>query len=131
MRLQHVAEEILHRPWLITPTGHHAVRTLLESKLARTFADDEDDTDQEFPFVIPREKPSLDENSIGHVYIQGVIGQGLSRIEKSCGNTDTVDVRAEITALVEQGARAIFLCIDFPGGMVTGTPASVTAGPLV
>jgi ClpP class serine protease len=123
MRLQHVAQEVVSQPWLITPSGHQAVRALLESKLARTVADEDgEEADQEFPFVVPRGKPSLDANGVGHVYIRGVIGQGLSRIEKTCGNTDTKDVAAEIGALVTQGARGILICIDSPGGMVTGTP---------
>jgi signal peptide peptidase SppA len=124
MRLQHIAEQIYHQPWLITATGHRSVQNLFESKLAKVcqFKADDDADEYDSPFIVQREKPSLDANSVGHVYIRGVVGQGLSKIEKSCGNTDCKDITAEIKALVEQGAKGILLCIDSPGGMVTGTP---------
>ena len=121
MRLQHVAEQIFNRPWLITVSGHAAIRSLFESKLARTLADEETDA-PDFPFVVKRDAPSLDANGIGRASIKGVIGSGLSKIEKACGATDTKDVAAELRALVAQGARGILLCIDSPGGTVSGTP---------
>jgi signal peptide peptidase SppA len=124
MRLQHIAEQIYHQPWLITSTGHRSVQNLFESKLAKAcqFEASDDGEEYDSPFIVQRGKPSLDANGIGRVYIKGVIGQGLSRIEKSCGNTDTKDVTVEIKALVEQGAKALFICVDSPGGMITGTP---------
>jgi hypothetical protein len=91
--------------------AHHAgwslaVKALFDSKLARTFADEnDDDQDPEFPFVVPRGKPILDANGIGHAYIRDVFGQWPTRIiEKSCGNTDTKDVAAEVATPVTQGA---------------------------
>lgn len=131
MRLQHVAEQIYYRPWLITPSGHASVQQLLESKLAtigqfesknRRSAVFEADAETDSPYFVQREPACLDVNGIGHVHIKGVIGLGLSKIEKSCGNTDTKDVQAEIAALVAQGAKGLLLCIDSPGGTVTGTP---------
>jgi protease-4 len=124
MRFQHVAEQIYSKPWLITPSAHASIVRLFQSKYASSFvfdakADDGINTDALF---VQREPASLDVNNIGHVYIKGVIGQGLSKIEKSCGNTDTRDVQDEIAALVAQGAKGILLCIDSPGGIITGTP---------
>ena len=121
MRFQHVAEQIYSKPWLITPSGHASIVRLFESKLASSCRFEADDGDDN-PFFVLREPASLDVNGIGHIEIKGIIGQGLSKIEKSCGNTDTRDVQAEIAALVAQGAKGILLCIDSPGGIITGTP---------
>ena len=121
MRFQHVAEQIYHRPWLITPSAHHSVQQLLESKLCKSAYFEASDANAS-AFFVPREAASLDVNGIGHMSIKGVVGQGLSPIEKTCGNTDTRDVQAEIAGLVAQGAKGILLCIDSPGGTITGTP---------
>jgi len=122
MRLQHVAEQIYYRPWLITPSGHASVQRLFESKNVKPVVFEANDGTESSDFFVQREPASLDVNGIGLVHIKGVIGQGLSKIEKSCGNTDTRDVQAELAALVAQGAKGILLTIDSPGGMVTGTP---------
>ncbi len=127
MRLQRIAEEIYHKPWFITPSAHAAVRRLFEAKLARTLGDDGTDPAnpdglKDNPFYVQRSPARLDENQIGHVQILGVTGLGLSRIEKTCGNTDTQDVACELKQLAQDGARGILLCINSPGGLVTGTP---------
>lgn len=131
MRYQHVAEQIYHKPWLITPSAHASIVSLFESKLLSTehfaskrltaepFEASEGGTDS---FFVQRQPASLDVNGIGHIHILGVIGQGLSPIEKSCGNTDTRDVQAELASLVAQGAKGILLTIDSCGGTITGTP---------
>jgi signal peptide peptidase SppA len=122
MRLQHVAEQIYYRPWLITPSGHASIQRLLETKFATNGEFKADSDTDASAFFVQREPAAIDVNGIGHVHVKGVIGQGLSKIEKSCGNTDTKDVQTELAALVAQNVKGILLCIDSPGGMVTGTP---------
>jgi signal peptide peptidase SppA len=125
MRFRHLAELIYSKPWLITPSAHASIIRLFETKMAN--AGHFEVTPQlaegdENPYFVQREQATLDVNGIGHVHVKGVIAQGLSPIERTCGNTDTRDVQAEIAALVAQGAKGILLCIDSPGGGITGTP---------
>ena len=68
----------------------------------------------------PREISMLDDNGIAHIHICGVIGHRLDWFDKFCGNTDVCDVRRELDTAQEQGANAIFLRVDSPGGGITG-----------
>lgn len=67
-----------------------------------------------------REMSMLDDNGIAHIHICGVIGHRLDWFDKFCGNTDVCDVRRELDRATEEGANAIFLRIDSPGGGITG-----------
>jgi signal peptide peptidase SppA len=118
MRLAHIIEQVYHKPWLITPSMHASIRRLVESKLGRAI--DEPKALNFSDFSVQRQPMQIDRNGIAHIHIYGVMGQGLAEIEKSCGACDTRDVRSELLAASES-ARAIFLEIESPGGMVNGT----------
>jgi len=135
MRLQRIHELVFHRPWLITPTGHEAIRSLLDRKMVRDsieaavmvdsmatakqagFFDD---------FIVGRPAASV-HDGIGLVHVFGPIGIGLSKIEKTCGATDLNDLMAEIRGVVEQGAEKLMLITDSPGGTVGGVPEAADA----
>lgn len=115
MRFQRIAQAIYYEPWLITPSAHASVRQLLESKLA---GDEINLSD----FVNARPEISLDENGIAHIHVVGVIGKGLSKIEKSCGNTGVEDLLSELQSARDQKARGLLLHVNSPGGTIAGIP---------
>lgn len=124
MRLQRIQELVFHRPWLITPTAHATIRKLIETKLARSLTDEAEGEPVAGFFddlIVGRPGPSV-EAGVGHVHITGAIGIGMSKLEKTCGNTDTADLLAEIADVQKKGANRIMLHVDSPGGLVSGTP---------
>lgn len=121
MRLQRITELVYHRPWLITPSGHEAIRAIIQRKLGVEMIETEraglfDD------LFTARPAPTIDDGGVATVHITGAIGIGLSKLEKTCGNTDLRDLLAEIRDVQAQGARKIMLLIDSPGGTVGGVP---------
>ena len=120
MRFQHILELVYCRPWLITEAGHAAIRALLDTHLAESFPREGEDW-----WTGKAEKlPGLEiDDGVAMIPVQGVIGQKLSRIEKSCGACDVGDVSRELAlASSRPDVRGIVLDFDTPGGMVTGTP---------
>ena len=67
--------------------------------------------------------------------IRGVITSGLPSIYRMVGYSDTAQISAWLAAAVaDPSVTQILLCIDSPGGMVTGTPelaAEVAAADLI
>ena len=67
--------------------------------------------------------------------IKGVITSGLPSIYRMVGYADTAQISAWLAAAVaDPSVTQILLCIDSPGGMVTGTPelaAEVAAADLI
>jgi len=67
--------------------------------------------------------------------IKGVITSGLPSIYRMVGYADTAQISAWLAAaLADPSVTQILLCIDSPGGMVTGTPelaAEVAAADLI
>lgn len=124
MRYQHIIEAVYHQPWLITASGHAAIRSLIESHLAQTATDVKAQREGEGPCG---EHVELDQmqiiDGIAHIPVGGVMGQRLSKFEKGSGAIDVNDIRHEIeTAEASEEVRGIVFDIDSPGGMVGGTP---------
>lgn len=117
MRLQHIIEQTYYRPWFITPEGYASILSLVDAKL---YMADKKTEEALALLVRQREDPYIDGDGIGHVSILGVLGNKLSQVEESCGNTDYQRVATEIAMLQELGARAIMFNIDSPGGSVAG-----------
>jgi protease-4 len=117
MRFQRVIEQVYYRPWFITAAGHAAVCKLVESRLARHPGVSADVADDLKDYFVQR-PPMTIENGVAHVHIFGVLGQGFSTFEKTCGATDYGDIAAEVAQAA--GARALMLHIDSGGGMVEG-----------
>lgn len=120
MRLQRIQELIYHRPWLITPSGHEAIRAVIERKLGQELIESERAGFFEDLFV---QRPAMSiEGGVATIHIMGAIGIGMSKLEKTCGNTDIADLRGELRAALEQGAEKVMLIVDSPGGTVGGVP---------
>lgn len=115
MRFQRVIEQVYFRPWFITAEGHAAVRRVVEAAMVR--ANGEPDLSA---LMNPREEMEILPNGVAKIHVCGVLGKGLSPIEKSCGNTDYEQITDELEQAVEEGARGIFLEISSPGGTVAG-----------
>lgn len=115
MRLQRILNAVYRQPWNITPDGHESIQQLIQMKLdgvkAGWFSD----------FVNERPGLEIDRNNIAHIYVVGVLGQGLTPIERSCGNTDYSEIINETALAIEQGVRGIMYHHDSPGGMATGS----------
>lgn len=124
VRFLHI-REILAQPWLITPEGYDAVATLVDRHMNRPDAAGFklDDLFGEAPQM------TIDRVSgIAEIPIQGVIGKGLSKIEKSCGAVGCEDITSNLqAALSDPAVKGILLNISSPGGTVNGTPETAAA----
>jgi signal peptide peptidase SppA len=68
-----------------------------------------------------RPVPYVTENGIGVVPVCGVIGKGLSPLEKMLGSADINEISATLAAMESDPAvKKVCLAVDSPGGTVTG-----------
>ncbi len=113
----HLEQAIYGSPWLATPGLYKAVVSVYEKHKVKVDMPDVSD------LVNQRgEYEGLDENGIACIEISGVLGSGVTNIEKACGVTDYSDVGDEIDQAVADGANGIMFVIDSGGGMVNGCP---------
>jgi signal peptide peptidase SppA len=119
-RFSRIIEHVHYQPWLISPTGHAAIRQLLESKLAGQVPAEfwsGSGQQRELPAAAG---PQVDRQGVAHLPVSGTLGNRLSWLEKICGGVDYQDVAADLQNALEEGARGILLHIDSPGGMANG-----------
>jgi len=121
MRLQRINELVNFKPWLITPTAHASIRALVARRIEMPRSDE---LDQDFAdLVIQREPMAITPAGVAVITIRGIVGQGMSRIEKACGNTGTEEIAFELAqAVADPQVVGILLDIDSPGGTVGGIP---------
>jgi len=63
----------------------------------------------------------VDVDGIAHIPIKGVLGQRLSGMEKMCGATDYLDIKAATEeAITKRYAKGVLYAFDSSGGMVRG-----------
>ncbi|HKP93447.1 MAG TPA: S49 family peptidase [Chthoniobacterales bacterium] len=127
MRLQRVLEQVYHQPWLIKPSGHYSIQSLIERKLASVAARESNEELEPRAgwlddLIVSRPPPSIDDSGVAHVHVMGAVGVGFSKLEKVCGNTDTDDLLAEVHSMIDKGATKMMAYFDSPGGMAGGTP---------
>ncbi len=123
MRLQHVIEAVYSKPWLITPAGWGSVHQLVLSKLLLV-------PNQGVELSRPAQSlfgdpvPQMTvQDRIAVIPVKGVIGKGLSSVQKSCGACGIEDVEADLSsALAAKDVEGIVLHFDTPGGSVAGVP---------
>lgn len=127
MRLQRIQELVYHCPWLITPTGHESIRSLIEAKLGRSAIEESQAARLELADLVTTRPAASVEAGVGTVHIFGPIGIGLSKMEKTCGATDLHDLMADLDAVQQQGAERLMLMVDSPGGSVGGVPEVASA----
>lgn len=116
MRFQHIFEAITSKPWMITPESHRAVRQLVERAMAGGVKAQE----REGMFG-PLPSMTVGPNGIARIPVVGVLGRGLSPIEKSCGACSYDDVQTDIIECrSDSRITGVILEIDSPGGAVNG-----------
>lgn len=123
MRFPHLAEQIYHRPWLITPEAHASIRLVFEHALASGLHEPRAE-EMSLMDLFPKRRPlAIDaETGIASIHVMGPLGKNLSKVEQSCGATGMEQIRGDYAKALEQGARGILLDFDSPGGTIAGTP---------
>ncbi len=115
MKLQRIYTLVTAEPWLITAPAHQTIQKLVEAHMEGKTA----------ALNVEYEKPeiTMQEGGIAVVPVAGVIGKGLSAIEKSCGACGIEDVEDDLAeCLMNELCSGVVLHIDSPGGAVTGVP---------
>lgn len=113
MKFERILRIVNCEPWLITASAHAQIRRLLDARLAGMPMEPMDKPDKP-------EEMNLD-RAVAVVPVAGVLGKGLSAIEKSCGACDVDDVAEALARAVDMPeATAILLYVDSPGGSVRG-----------
>lgn len=115
MRFARILDAVYSQPWNITPQGWLAVHRLVQSRM---FADPSNLSISDF--VNPRPDMEIDSNGIAHIHVTGVLGQHLTNIERSCGNTGYEQIAQELDNSLGQGAAGVLLYINSPGGAAAG-----------
>lgn len=121
MKLLHIANEVFCRPWLITAPAHAKIRDVVTARIA-TGAKMSADFD---PDDIPEKeevKQFGDTSAICAVIpIHGIIGKGVSVIERTSGMVGVEQIEDDLDAAMENDeVKAILLDVDSPGGSVSG-----------
>lgn len=124
MKYSHIIEQLYHRPWLITGQAHAAIRALVESRLAEIALDPRAAREGVDICGDAVELPGLAiEDGIGTIPIPGVLGMGLSKVQKGMGAVGLEDIEAELDqCMADDSVKGIILDFDSPGGTVAGIP---------
>lgn len=119
MKLMRIWKQVIAEPWLITPSMHKVIADIVKAHIDGTAHLQESLED-----LFTEQTPIMEiENGIAVINCIGIIGKGLSKIEKACGCVDTNDLEDAIEqALTNQEVRGILLYVNSCGGTVTGTP---------
>ena len=119
MKLERILREVYSEPWLIRPQMHATICAIVEAHVNGTA--DHKAIAAEFEDQEEVELQMRDEVAV--VPVHGVIGKGVSALEKSSGVTDVRDVEKMLSfCRQEQGISAVVLDINSPGGTVAGVP---------
>lgn len=129
MRFQRIHEAVNSRPWFISAQGFASVRALINRALEAPRSSFVDDIAEDVGDLV-RQRPefSLDPfTGIARIHVFGCLGQHLSRLEKTCGNTDYAQIISEIEQAKGAQAKAIVFIFDSPGGMCLGCDEAARA----
>lgn len=121
MRFAHIQDAVYRHPWNITAGGWLSIHEVLQSRLSADYQNGGFDD-----FVNARPGLEVDPNGIAHIHICGVLGKGLTPIEKSCGNTGYDQIAEETARAEQQGASGILLHVNSPGGHACGNIETAT-----
>lgn len=117
MKFQRILEQVLYRPWLITPGGYAAVRKLVEGRILRSNGERYEMLGE---MKSQREEMEIDGQGIAHICVEGTLAKGISPIEACCGVWDYEWICEDIEEAMEANVRGIFLEINSPGGACCG-----------
>jgi signal peptide peptidase SppA len=121
MKLLHVLQAVLNEPWVITESAHAKIRMVVQAKLAGARVSDEYEVEAtaKDQFQLTGDTGNL----CAIVPIHGIIGKGVSGIERSSGMVGVEQISADIdAAMADDNVSCILLDIDSPGGSVRGVP---------
>ena len=106
-----------HAAWYIRPDYFQSVKAAFEKLDFKS----QDDIEDFFSFSINQRPPlSIDSNGIAIITVSGILGNNLAPIEKLLGFTDYQDIQDECEQCALEGAKAVLLEIDSPGGEAQG-----------
>jgi len=121
MKLTRVLNELYCRPWLITPTMHRQICSIVEAHADGT-AHAEGGLLDQFTAEEPEDILAFHQD-VAVVDVQGVIGRKVSGIENSSGVTDVNNIADAMQFAAEDSSTSgIVMRMDTPGGTVTGVP---------
>lgn len=139
MKLGHVAERVLCRPWVIMPEAHETIRMIVAAHIAggqaeadaRALGSALAATATQAP-AVPQEPEAppymLTGDGVAIVPLVGVLAHRVGPIEQMSGMTDTDAFSDAVRAAEDDPAvRGIVLAIDSPGGEVSGVPEAAAA----
>lgn len=118
MRFERSLRRVYCEPWLILPTMHRTISSVLQRHVAGEvpdFAKEMMDEDEDEGMTI--------DDGVARISVRGVISKDISNMERMSGAVDIRDIEKLInTAAADPTVRAIILDVDSPGGTVQGVP---------
>jgi capsid assembly protease len=110
-----------HAAWYIRPDYFQSVKAAF-TKLDFKSQDDMEKEARDFLSFFINQRPPLqiDSNGIAVITVSGILGNNLAPIEKLLGFTDYEDLCDECDQCDQEGAKAILLEMDSPGGEAQG-----------
>src|SRR5215475_12470267 len=110
-----------HSAWYIRPDYFQSIKTAFEKLDFKSQEDMENEARDFLSFFINQRPPlQIDSKGIAVLTISGVLGNNLAPIEKLLGFTDYADIQAELDDIGKEGAKAVLIEIDSPGGEAQG-----------
>jgi signal peptide peptidase SppA len=125
MNYTQIISKVIGEPWLITEQKHHAILSVLESRLAGDFStmemDDGDEMDDGERDCYREVMTSKGVAAVIPIY--GILGKHLSSMTVACGgcSLDMIQTHLKI-ATSSYRISSIILDVNSPGGTYTGTP---------
>src|SRR6185369_5418843 len=98
MPFQRIIEHLRYSPWFCTAPSYMAMSDVVEACLKRVGTGASMDVKAEgfsLSDMQSRKEMKIDSSGIAHIHVLGVLGRGLSPIEKCCGRTDYGDLENE------------------------------------
>lgn len=126
MRLAHVIDAVMNRPWAITAEGHRSIVWALEKKLSKGMLEA---SEADVKRVLSADREGLFgklesmevKGMVAYIPVYGILSRRVGLIEKSCGVVDYADIQTDLSeAANDPNVSTILLCIDSPGGTVSG-----------
>jgi ClpP class serine protease len=107
--------------WYILPAYFRSLKLAVEEQEKAFPSMRQGDLENMLTLFCPQRPPmEIDRNGIATISISGVLGTGLSPIEKMFGMCAYEDISTEVDEALDGGAKAILFSISSPGGEANG-----------
>jgi len=124
MRLANIIRAVRFEPWCITPSAYAVIAQLVANASTGKLRADDGEFDD---FMNTRPEMVIDPNGNATIHVFGTLLAKSTPIERTCGNTDYAQIRADLARAKSAGATSATLVIDSPGGMVQGVRETAAA----